>query len=255
MNLGLAGRVALVNGASQGIGYGIAHTLAEEGARLAITARRAPALQAAAERITRETGAEVLPIQCDIRRAADCERAVAATVDHFGALHALINNDGAPPLGGLLDFGDEAWRKAVEQNLMSVVRLTRAVVPHMKTAGGGSILNITAISMLEPKPGFGLSVATWAAVMGFAKTASIELGRDCITINTIAPGLVETPRLHKVTEQSGKVMGDFAAGIPLGRVGTPADIAALVALLVSPRGAYITGTTIPVDGGLFAGVR
>jgi 3-oxoacyl-[acyl-carrier protein] reductase len=255
MNLGLAGRVALVNGASQGIGYGIAHTLAEEGARLAITARRAPALQAAAERITRETGAEVLPIQCDIRCAADCERAVATTVDHFGALHALINNDGAPPLGGLLEFGDEAWRKAVEQNLMSVVRLTRAVVPHMKTAGGGSILNITAISMLEPKPGFGLSVATWAAVMGFAKTASIELGRDCITINTIAPGLVETPRLHKVTEQSGKVMGDFAAGIPLGRVGTPADIAALVALLVSPRGAYITGTTIPVDGGLLAGVR
>ena len=255
MNLGLAGRVALVNGASQGIGYGIAHTLAEEGARLAITARRAPALQAAAERITRETGAEVLLIQCDIRRAADCERAIATTVDHFGALHALVNNDGAPPLGGVLEFDDEAWRKAVEQNLMSVVRLTRAVVPHLKAAGGGSILNVTAISMLEPKPGFGLSVATWAAVMGFAKTASIELGHDGITINTIAPGLVETPRLHKVTEQSGKVMSDFAAGIPLGRIGTPADIAALVALLVSPRGAYITGTTIPVDGGLLAGVR
>jgi 3-oxoacyl-[acyl-carrier protein] reductase len=91
--------------------------------------------------------------------------------------------------------------------------------------------------------------------MGFAKTASIELGRDRITINTIAPGLVETPRLHKVTAQSGQVMGDFAAGIPLGRVGTPQDIAALVALLVSPRGAYITGTTIPVDGGLLASLR
>jgi 3-oxoacyl-[acyl-carrier protein] reductase len=91
--------------------------------------------------------------------------------------------------------------------------------------------------------------------MGFAKTASIELGRDHITINTIAPGLVETPRLHKVTAQSGQVMGDFAAGIPLGRVGTPQDIAALVALLVSPRGAYITGTTIPVDGGLLASLR
>jgi 3-oxoacyl-[acyl-carrier protein] reductase len=109
--------------------------------------------------------------------------------------------------------------------------------------------------MLEPKPGFGLSVATWAAVMGFAKTASIELGRDNITINTIAPGLVETPRLEKVTEQSGKVMGDFAAGIPLGRIGTPQDIAALVALLVSPRCAYITGTTIQVDGGLLASLR
>jgi 3-oxoacyl-[acyl-carrier protein] reductase len=255
MNLGLAGRVALVNGASQGIGYGIAHTLAEEGARVAVAARRTPALVDAAARIARETGAETIPIQCDIRRVEDCERAVAETVRHFGALHVLVNNDGAPPLGRLLDFDDEAWRKAIEQNLMSVVRLTRAAVPHIKAAGGGSILNIAAISMLEPKSGFGLSVASWAAVMGFAKTASIELGGDRITINTIAPGLIETPRLHKVTAQSGKVMGDFAAGIPLGRVGTPADIAALVALLVSPRGAYITGTTIPVDGGLLASLR
>ena len=255
MNLGLAGRVALVNGASQGIGYGIAHALAEEGARVAIAARRTPALLTAAERIAHETGAEIIPIQCDIRRAEDCERVVAETVRQFGALHALVNNDGAPPLGGLLDFDDAAWTKAIEQNFCSVVRLTRAAAPHMQAAGGGAIVNIAALSMLEPKPEFGLSVATWAAVMGFAKTASLELGRDRITINTIAPGLVETPRLRKVTEQSSKVMGDFAAGIPLGRIGTPQDIAALVALLVSPRGAYITGTTIPVDGGLLASLR
>jgi len=255
MNLGLTGRVALVNGASQGIGYGIAHTLAEEGARVAIAARRTPALLTAAERIAHETGAEIVPIQCDIRRAEDCERVIAETVRHFGVLHALVNNDGAPPLGDLLAFDDLAWTKAVEQNFFSVVRLTRAAAPHMKAAGGGAILNIAALSMLEPKPGFGLSVATWAAVMGFAKTASLELGRDNITINTIAPGLVETPRLKTVTEQSGKVMGDFAASIPLGRIGTPRDIAALVALLVSPRGAYITGTTIPVDGGLLASLR
>ena len=105
-NLGLTGRIALVNGASQGIGYGIAHTLAEEGARVAIAARRAPALIAAAERIARETGAELFPVQCDIRRAEDCERVVAETVGQFGALHALVNNDGAPPLGGLLEFDD-----------------------------------------------------------------------------------------------------------------------------------------------------
>src|SRR5271156_5170510 len=136
MNLGLTGRVALVNGASQGIGYGIAHTLAEEGARIATAAPPPPALVAAANRIAHETGAEIIAIQCDIRRAEDCERVVAETVGHFGALHALVNNDGAPPLGRLLDFDDEAWRKAVEQNLMSVVRLTRAAVPHMKAAGG-----------------------------------------------------------------------------------------------------------------------
>ena len=255
MNLGLAGRVALVNGASQGIGYGIALALAGEGARVAIAARRTPALRAAADRIAHETGADILPIQCDIRRAEDCERVITETVRHFGALHAVVNNDGAPPLGDLLAFDDAAWTKAVEQNFLSVVRLTRAAAPHIKAAGGGAILNIAALSMLEPKPGFGLSVATWAAVMGFAKTASIELGRDNISINTLAPGLIETPRLHKVTEQSGKVMGEFAAAIPLGRIGTPQDVAALAALLVSPRGSYITGTTIPVDGGLLASLR
>ena len=255
MDLGLTGRVALVNGASQGIGFGIAHTLAAEGARVAIAARREPALKAAAERIRDETGADVIAIQGDVRKADDCSRLVAQAVEQFGSLHILVNNDGAPPLGALLDFDDEAWRKAVEQNLMSVVRLVRAAVPHFKLAGGGSILNIAALSMLQPMPGFGLSVATWAAVMGFAKTMSIELASDGITINTLCPGLVETPRLHKVIEQSGKAMHDAAAEIPVGRVGKAEDVAALVALLVSPRGAYITGTTIQIDGGSLRSLR
>ena len=255
MDLKLAGRIALVNGASQGIGYGIARTLAEEGARVAVAARREPALLAAAERIRRETGAEILPIQGDIRKADDCARLVTETVKHFGGLQILVNNDGAPPLGPLLEFDDEAWRKAVEQNLMSVVRLVRAAVPHMRSAGGGSILNIAALSMLQPLPGFGLSVATWAGVMGFAKTASIELGKDGITINTICPGVIDTPRLTKVTEQSGTAMRAITADVPVGRIGAPEDIAALVALLVSPRGAYVTGATIQVDGGSLRSLR
>ena len=255
MDLHLKGRVALVNGASQGIGYAIARLLAEEGALVAMAARREPALQAAAERIRDETGAEVAAIQGDIRRAEDCQRLVAETARHFGRLQILVNNDGAPPLGPTLDFDDEAWRKAVDQNLMSVVRLTRAAVPHMRQAGGGSILNITALSMLQPIPGFALSVATWAGVMGLAKTLSLELGRDGITINTICPGLIETPRLHKVTEQIGQAMQDLAKDIPVGRVGGADDIAALVALLVSPRGAYITGATIQVDGGSLRALR
>jgi 3-oxoacyl-[acyl-carrier protein] reductase len=255
MDLGLKGRAALVNGASQGIGYGIARTLAAEGARVAVAARREPALLAAAERLREETGGEIVALQGDIRRSEDCERLVAQTAERFGTLQILVNNDGAPPLGPLIEFDDEAWRKAVEQNLMSVVRLVRAAVPHMKKAGGGSILNIAALSMLQPMTGFGLSVATWAGVMGFAKTASIELGRDGITINTICPGLIETPRLQKVTEQSGQAMREIAAEIPVGRIGSVEDIAALVALLVSPRGAYITGTTIQVDGGSLRAIR
>jgi 3-oxoacyl-[acyl-carrier protein] reductase len=248
MDLLLRGRTALVNGASQGIGYAIAHMLAAEGVRVAIGARREPALQAAAERIRNETGGQVVPIQGDIRRADDCERLVAETARQLGGLEILVNNDGAPPLGPTLGFDDEAWRKAVEQNLMSVVRLTRAAVPHMRVAGGGSIVCITALSVLQPLPGFSLSVATWAGVIGYAKTLSLEVATEGISINTICPGIIETPRLKRVQSQSSELR-DFVAEVPMKRPGDPAEIAALVALLVSPRGRYITGSTIHIDGG------
>lgn len=255
MDLGLKDRIAIVNGASQGIGYGIARTLAQEGARVVATARREPRLLAAAKRIEEETGAKVLPVVADVRESEDCDRIVAQAMKHFGGIDLLVNNDGAPPLGTFMSFDDRAWLNAVEQNLLSVVRMIRGSVPHMRRRGGGAIVNITALSALEPLPEFGLSVASWGGVIGLAKTLSLELGADRITINTLCPGLIETPRLHKVTEQSGKAMRDLAQEIPLGRVGTPDDIASLVALLVSPRGSYITGTTIQVDGGLLRGVR
>jgi 3-oxoacyl-[acyl-carrier protein] reductase len=171
----------------------------------------------------------------------------------------LVNNDGAPPLGELASFDDAAWAKAVEQNLMYVVRMTRAAVPHMKARGGGGILNITAISAIQPIPGFGLSVATWGGVIGFAKTLSLEVARDNINVNTICPGYIETQRLEKVFAAGGEdhhvVRRKLEAEVPMGRIGTVEDIAGIVALLVSPRGRYITGTAIQVDGGLLRGVR
>jgi 3-oxoacyl-[acyl-carrier protein] reductase len=255
MDLEIKGRIAVVNGASQGIGFAIAKLLAEEGAEIAIAARRQPALDQAAEAILAATGRKALAVTGDIRKAEDCARIASVVADSFGGIDILINNDGAPPLGRSLEFDDEAWHRAVDQNLMSVVRMCRAVVPYMRERGAGSIVNISALSMLQPQEGFGLSVATWAAVMGLAKTLSLELARDNITINTICPGLIETPRLHKVTEQSGQAMRDMAAQIPVGRVGKPEDIAALTALLVSPRGSYITGTTTQIDGGLLRGIR
>ena len=116
----------------------------------------------------------------------------------FGRLDILVNNDGAPPLGNLAEFDDAAWDKAVQQNLMSVVRLTRRAIPHMRSAGGGRIVNITALSVLQPMPRFGLSVATWAGVIGYAKTLSLEVAADQITVNTICPGRIATGRLAKV---------------------------------------------------------
>ena len=253
MDLGLAGRIAMVNGASQGIGRAIARTLAEEGVRVAATARRRPRLEEAVGEIAAETGGEIFAVQGDVRRAEDCRRIVDETAERFGGVDILVNNDGAPPLGSFTGFDDHAWSRAVDQNLMSVVRCIRAVVPHMKARGVGSIVNITALSAIQPIPGFGLSVATWAGVIGLAKTLSRELAPE-ITINTLCPGLIDTPRLRIVTEQSGEAMDELARTIPLGHVGRPEDVASVVAFLVSPRGRYVTGTTIPVDGGLCQGL-
>jgi 3-oxoacyl-[acyl-carrier protein] reductase len=258
MDLFLKNKIAIVGGASQGIGYGIARTLAGEGARVAITARREADLARAAETIRAETGVEVLPIAADCRRAGDCVRVIDTAARHFGGIDILVNNDGAPPLGDITAFDDAAWVKAVEQNLMYVVRMARGAVPHL-TKQGGSILNITALSAIQPIPGFGLSVATWSGVIGFAKTLSLEVARHNINVNTICPGYVETKRLEKVFAAGGEdpnIMRDkLRSEVPLGRIGTVDDIASIVALLVSPRGRYITGTTVPVDGGLFRATR
>jgi 3-oxoacyl-[acyl-carrier protein] reductase len=259
MDLGLKDKIAIVGGASMGIGYGIARVLAAEGARVAVTARREQNLKHAAETIARETGAQVLPVQADCRRPEDCARVIDTVAAELGGIDILINNDGAPPLGDLQSFDDAAWSKAVEQNLMSVVRMARGAVPHMIRRGGGGILNITAISAIQPIPGFGLSVATWGGVIGFAKTLSLEIARHNINVNTICPGYVETQRLEKVFaaggEDPGAMRANLIAEIPMGRIGTTDDIAAIVALLVSPRGRYTTGTTIAVDGGLLRAVR
>ena len=259
MDLNLTGKIAIVGGASMGIGYGIARALAREGARVAITARREPALQQAADTLRAETGAEILAVQADCRRVEDCRRVAETVAETFGGIDILVNNDGAPPLGDVMTFDDTAWHKAVEQNLMYVVRMVRETVPHMQRCGGGSILNITAISAIQPYAGFALSVATWGGVIGYAKTLSLELGPSGINVNTICPGYIETTRLEKVFATGGEdpdvVRKELTAQIPMGRIGSVDDVAGLVALLVSPRGNYITGTTIQVDGGLLRHVR
>jgi 3-oxoacyl-[acyl-carrier protein] reductase len=259
MNLELNGKVAIVGGASKGIGYGIARMLAAEGAAIAITARREAELQAAAATLRAETGASVVAIAADCRKADDCRRVAAQVLAELGGIDILVNNDGAPPLGDALSFDDAAWAKAVEQNLMYVVRMVREVVPAMRARGGGSILNITAISAIQPIPGFSLSVATWAGVIGYAKTLSLEVARDRINVNTICPGYIDTSRLQKVFAAGGEpaeqVQARLRDEIPIGRIGTVDDIAHLAALLVSPKGAYITGTAIQVDGGLLRATR
>lgn len=253
MDLQLSGRAAIVNGASQGIGFATAMALAEEGATLAITARHQDRIIAAAGEISGRTGATVHPVQGDIRVAEDCSRIVGEATGLMGGIDILVNNDGAPPLGEFMGFDDAAWQLAVERNLFSVMRLIQASVPSMRERGGGSIVNVTALSAVEPIGGFVLSVATWAGVIGLAKTLSHELGPDGIRVNTVCPGVFETPRRAVVGDQvagTGRRLEEALPPIALGRVGRPEELAAVIAFLCSPRSSYLTGVTMQVDGGM-----
>jgi len=253
MDLALSGKVAIVGGSSDGLGFASAQLLAKEGATVVMVARREEKLNAAAARIAHETGARTVAVAADIRKAADCARIVESTVAACGRIDILVNNDGAPPLGELAGFDDDAWAKAVDQNLMSVVRLSRGALPHLRSAGGGRIVNITALSTLQPMPKFGLSVATWAGVLGFAKTLSLEVAHENITVNTICPGRFATGRLAKVFGDGGdlddKARAEMAAQIPMRRLGDPSELAGLVAFLCSPHAGYITGSVFHIDGG------
>jgi 3-oxoacyl-[acyl-carrier protein] reductase len=249
VDTGLEDKVAIVGGASQGIGFAIARLFAAEGARVAMVARRREILEESAQRVRSETGSEVLAISADIRVAGDCERIVDEACAHFGRLDILVNNDGAPPLGELAEFDDAAWDRAVQQNLMSVVRLSRRAIPHMKARGAGRIVNIAALSARQPMPRFGLSVATWAGVIGYSKTLSLEVAADQITVNTICPGRIATGRLAKVFGSGAASTEELVKDIPLGRVGQPEEVAGLVVFLASSLGGYITGSTLAVDGG------
>jgi 3-oxoacyl-[acyl-carrier protein] reductase len=257
MDLGLTGRVALVGGSSRGLGYAVARELAAEGCALVICARDGDALESARSGIVEDTGAEVLGVVADLSDPEAVRVVTAAAFDAFGHVDVLVTNTGGPPAGAFESHSPGAWSRAVAQNLDSVLNLTRAVLPSMKQRRWGRIVNITSIAVKQPVDGLILSNSVRAAVTGFARTLANEVATFGITVNNVMPGYTRTERLEQLAAHNATSRGTSAADayaqwereIPMGRLGEPSEFAALVAFLASERAAYITGTSIPVDGG------
>jgi 3-oxoacyl-[acyl-carrier protein] reductase len=238
MELGLAGRTAIVCGASSGMGLAIAETLAAEGANVSMFARRRSLLEREAERL----GA--LPVVGDVTVPADLERLVEKTLEAFGGIDVLVNNSGGPPTGPAAGVDDEQVEAAVTLLLLSAVRLTNLCLPHLERSGRGRVINIESSSIRSPLDGLALSNMVRPGVVGWAKTLAREVGPKGITVNTIAPGRIDTERLRSI---SGGEPG--TDGIALGRLGAPSEIADVVCFLASERAGYVTGAVVPVDGG------
>jgi 3-oxoacyl-[acyl-carrier protein] reductase len=262
MDLGLTGKAALVTASSQGIGKACALALARDGADLVICARGEEALETTRDEIADATGRRVAAVQADLTSKDDIDALIATAVRELGRIDVLVTNAGGPPSGPFMDFDDVPWERAFELNLMSVVRLNRAVVPIMREAGGGSIVNLTSVSVKEPLKGLVLSNAIRAAVVGLSKTLANELGPDGIRVNVVCPGFTATDRMTELIDararREGKSFDEVAAGyhasVPLGRFGEPADLGRMVAFLASDAAKYVTGVTVQVDGGFVKGL-
>ncbi|RMH63753.1 MAG: SDR family oxidoreductase [Calditrichaeota bacterium] len=261
MDLGLKGRSAVVMAASKGLGKAAARALAAEGCRVAISARHAETLTAAAREIEQQYGVEVVPVAGDVRNPRDIQTLIDSAAREFGGVDILVTNAGGPPVRTFEDSTDEEWREWYDITFLSVVRSVRAALPHLKKSGRGRIINITSSSVKAPIESLVYSNALRLAVVGLAKTLSRELGPHGITVHNVAPGYHLTDGLERIIVnkmQQGlrreQVLESWSRSIPVGRIGRPEDLGALIAWLAGDQASYLNGTTIPVDGGLYPGV-
>ncbi|MFC1692131.1 SDR family oxidoreductase [Candidatus Latescibacterota bacterium] len=262
MDLGIKGKTAIVCGASQGLGRACAEALAAEGVNIVICSRKFDRIFATARSISETYGTNVVPIAADISLPESPDKLVREAIAKFGDVHILINNAGGPPPGKFHDLNDGEWEEAFQLTLMSAVRMTRAVLPVMIRKKWGRIINLASLAVKQPIAGLILSNSLRSAVVGMAKTVATDAAAHGVLINTIATGSFDTERLQSMFKNQAKntglmpkeVCAKLEATIPLGRIGSPEELAWLVAFLASERASYITGATIQVDGGAFAGL-
>jgi 3-oxoacyl-[acyl-carrier protein] reductase len=248
MDLGLGGKTAIVCGASSGLGLAAAEALAGEGANVAMLARRREQLERDADRI----GA--LAVRGDVTNATDLERLVSLTLEAFGGIDILVWNSGGPPAGKAAELGDDQLEAAFELLLLPAVRLVRLCLPHLERSDAGRILAVTSLTVKEPTAHLALSNAIRPGLVGWLKTLSREVGPKGITVNCVAPGRIDTPRMTELYGDAGPPAEELAQ-IPVGRLGTPREFGDVVCFLASPRASYVTGTTLLVDGGLSRGLQ
>lgn len=257
MDLGLKGKVAMVAGASRGLGFAIAKVLASEGANVSIASRDANSIAAAARSLRELGGGKVEGLAADVRFADGITAWHRQTVERLGEVELLVTNSGGPPAGPTQNFDDAAWQNAYELLVLSAVRLTRAVLPAMKSRQKGSIVLMTSSSVKEPIANLALSNVLRPSVAALAKTLAMELATESIRVNHVIPGRISTDRVRELDEIASKKQGITLEEqqarsqklIPMGRYGQPEEFARAVVFLLSDAASYITGASLQVDGG------
>jgi 3-oxoacyl-[acyl-carrier protein] reductase len=258
VDLGIAGRVAMVAASSKGIGRAAAKALLAEGCRVSICARNADELEAAREEMAAAAPiTEVFGCRCDVTKERDIANWYSATVSRFGPVEILVTNTGGPPAARFLDLTEEQWHAGIEGTLLNVVRLSRHVIPSMRERRWGRIIHLTSLVAKQPIELLTVSSTLRAGLSALTKTMSNEFSRDGVLVNAILPGHVLTARQRELNEirsrEAGVPVDEYtsrvAAAIPIGRHGRPEEIGDVVAFLASERSSYVTGTTIQVDGG------